>query len=164
MPLESCIQIRLQDPFRAADMAIEIQVEKMRVAEATSARDSAVQRLASAYDSIKEKAIAVGRLQTENAELERRLAETEAKVTKAVEDARGVERTLAEDEIMRMTEMVATLNSEMVKLKEEKCVAKGVKSEDDCAGALIPSADASSSSLATAVDSADHSERASFLL
>ena len=66
-------------------MAIEIQVEKMRAAEATSARDSAVQRLASAYDSIKEKVQAITRLTSEKAALEVKLSQTEKRATEAEE-------------------------------------------------------------------------------
>ncbi|KAJ3569995.1 hypothetical protein NP233_g4688 [Leucocoprinus birnbaumii] len=51
------------NPLRIAEMAIEIQVEKLRVAEAMSARDVLVQKLSDAYTSIREKTDLIDRLQ-----------------------------------------------------------------------------------------------------
>ena len=51
-------------------MALEIQMVQMRLQEATSARDSAVQRLSSAYDSIKQKVQQITILTAENSKLE----------------------------------------------------------------------------------------------
>lgn len=85
-------------------MAIELQLAKMRAAEATSARDSAVQRLSSAYDSIKEKAQTIGRLQCEKAELEHRLAGTETCIAEAATQARADERRALEAEISKLRE------------------------------------------------------------
>ena len=70
----------------------------MRAAEATSARDSAVQRLSSAYDSIKQKAITIGKLTSEKEELERKLADMEFKMQEAIAAARADERKKAEAE------------------------------------------------------------------
>jgi len=44
-----------QDPFRVAEMALEIQIERMHIIEAMNARDAVVQRLAEAYVSINQK-------------------------------------------------------------------------------------------------------------
>ncbi|KXN91932.1 hypothetical protein AN958_11317, partial [Leucoagaricus sp. SymC.cos] len=50
-------------PLRIAEMAIEIQLEKLRVAEAMNARDALVQKLSDAYTSIREKTDLIDRLQ-----------------------------------------------------------------------------------------------------
>ena len=46
-------------------MAIEVQVERMRVSEMMSARDAAIQRLSNAYESIRQKTAIIERLQQE---------------------------------------------------------------------------------------------------
>ncbi|KAF9441637.1 hypothetical protein P691DRAFT_470890 [Macrolepiota fuliginosa MF-IS2] len=51
------------NPLRIAEMAIEIQLEKVRVAEAMGARDALVQKLSDAYTSIREKTELIERLQ-----------------------------------------------------------------------------------------------------
>lgn len=94
-----------KDPFKAADMAIELQLAKMRAAEAMSARDSAVQRLSSAYDSIKEKAQIIGRLQCEKADLEHRLASAETRIAEAVSQAKAEERRTLETEMVKLREI-----------------------------------------------------------
>lgn len=66
-------------------MALEIQMERMRASEAMSARDSAVQRLASAYDSIKSKANMITTLTGEKFELEIRLRDAERRAAEAEE-------------------------------------------------------------------------------
>lgn len=101
-------------------MAIEIQVEKMKLAEAASARDSAIQRLSSAYDSIKEKAVAIAHLQSEKADLERRIAESEVWVSRAVDDARAEERRALEGEIGALKELIKRLNDEIRSLKGDE--------------------------------------------
>lgn len=98
-------------------MAIDLQVEKMRLAEVTSARDSAVQRLSSAYDSIKEKALAIGRLEAEKAELEHRLADADTRTKEAVEYARAEERRIMEDEMLRLREAIRSLNENAIELR-----------------------------------------------
>ncbi|KLO19613.1 hypothetical protein SCHPADRAFT_817820 [Schizopora paradoxa] len=109
-----------KDPFRVADMAIEIQVEKMKLAEAASARDSAIQRLSSAYDAIKEKAVTIAHLQSEKADLERRIAESEVWMSRAVEDARAEERRALEVEIGALKELIKRLNDEIRSLKGDE--------------------------------------------
>ena len=98
-------------------MAIELQVEKMRLAEATSARDSAVQRLASAYDSIKEKAQTIARLQGEKAELETRLAFAENDAKEATGTTRSEEYRTMENEINRLQDLVRKLSESSVQVK-----------------------------------------------
>lgn len=51
------------NPLRIAEMAIEIQLEKLRVVEAMNARDLLVQKLSDAYTSIREKTELIDRLQ-----------------------------------------------------------------------------------------------------
>ena len=98
-------------------MAIELQVEKMRLAEATSARDSAVQRLASAYDSIKEKAQTIARLQGEKAELETRLAFAETNAKEATGTTISEEYRTMENEINRLQDLVRKLSESSVQVK-----------------------------------------------
>jgi DNA repair exonuclease SbcCD ATPase subunit len=49
-------------------MAIEVQVERMRVSEMMSARDAAVQRLSNAYESLRQKTAIIERLKQEKQE------------------------------------------------------------------------------------------------
>lgn len=90
-------------------MAIELQIERMRTAEATSTRDSAVQRLSSAYDSIKEKVQTVNQLQSEKADLELRVAAAESRVIEAAEQARAEERKRSETELARLHDLIRIL-------------------------------------------------------
>ncbi|KAF8801448.1 hypothetical protein BYT27DRAFT_7198244 [Phlegmacium glaucopus] len=53
------------NPFRMAEMALEIQIERLRVAEITKARDAALQRLSDAYVSIRQKTKVIDQLQQE---------------------------------------------------------------------------------------------------
>ncbi len=114
------VNVNSKDPFRVADMAVEIQVERMKFAEASSARDSAIQRLSSAYDSIKDKAVAIAQLQSEKADLERRIAESEVWMSRAVDDARVDERRALEGEIGALKELIKRLNDEIRSLKGEE--------------------------------------------
>ncbi|KAF8874777.1 hypothetical protein CPB84DRAFT_1629999, partial [Gymnopilus junonius] len=52
-------------PFRMAELAIEIQIERLRVVEISNARDAAVQRLSEAYCSIRQKNELIEQLQQE---------------------------------------------------------------------------------------------------
>ncbi|PPQ80183.1 hypothetical protein CVT24_006590 [Panaeolus cyanescens] len=52
------------DPFRTAEMALEIQIEKFKVMEISNAREAAVQRLAEAYTSIRLKNEVIENLQS----------------------------------------------------------------------------------------------------
>ncbi|KAL4075324.1 hypothetical protein V8B97DRAFT_2022312 [Scleroderma yunnanense] len=53
------------DPVVAADTAIAVQLERLRVAEALAARDNVVGRLEDAYTSVQQKAAMISRLQWE---------------------------------------------------------------------------------------------------
>ncbi|KAF8162712.1 hypothetical protein B0H34DRAFT_856362 [Crassisporium funariophilum] len=53
------------NPFRVAEMALEIQIERMRVAEISSARDAVLERLSDAYVSIRQKSEIIDQLQQE---------------------------------------------------------------------------------------------------
>lgn len=55
-----------QNPFRMAEIAIELQIERLRVAEITEARDIALRRLAECYVSIRQKNEMIERIQLEN--------------------------------------------------------------------------------------------------
>ena len=54
-----------KNPFRVVEMALEIQIERMRLVEIVNARDAAVQRLSDAYVSIRQKQDIIDRLQKE---------------------------------------------------------------------------------------------------
>ncbi|KAL5528882.1 hypothetical protein ACEPAG_4856 [Sanghuangporus baumii] len=112
--------LRTMDPFHAAEMAIELQMEKMRCAEATSIRDSAVQRLASAYDSIKEKAATINRLQNEKTDLESRLANVEVRIKEAAEQARAEERQTMEGELARLRDVIRNLKDSVEAEKQTR--------------------------------------------
>ncbi|KAL5533482.1 hypothetical protein ACEPAF_5258 [Sanghuangporus sanghuang] len=112
--------LRTMDPFHAAEMAIELQMEKMRCAEATSIRDSAVQRLASAYDSIKEKAATINRLQNEKTDLESRLANVEVRIKEAAEQARAEERQIMEGELSRLRDVIRNLKDSVEAEKQTR--------------------------------------------
>ncbi|TDL18486.1 hypothetical protein BD410DRAFT_753187 [Rickenella mellea] len=132
--------LKSMDPFRAADMALEIQVMKMHADEAASARDSAVQRLASAYDSIKQKAQLVTKLQSEKDELERKLADSTFRVQETVAAARADERRSMEAEIVRLTGVIAKLNAEIARLRGGKAVDGGLASIWDSGHPIVSSA------------------------
>ena len=68
-----------------------------------------MQRLASAYDSIKEKVQTINQLQGEKADLEIRLAAAESHVLETAEQARTEERKRAEAEINRLHDLVRML-------------------------------------------------------
>ncbi|KAF8172089.1 hypothetical protein BJ912DRAFT_911328 [Pholiota molesta] len=53
------------NPFLVAEIALELQIERMRVAEAMKARDSALNRLCDAYVSIRQKNEIIERMQEE---------------------------------------------------------------------------------------------------
>lgn len=55
-----------QSASRAAEMALQIEVEKQRAAEALNARDAVVQRLSDAYISIRQKTSIIEELRKGN--------------------------------------------------------------------------------------------------
>jgi len=54
-----------QNPYRMAEMALELQIERLRVAEITNARDAALHRLSDAYAHITEKNVLIEKFQAE---------------------------------------------------------------------------------------------------
>lgn len=54
-----------QNPYRMAEMALELQIERLRVAEITNARDAALHRLSDAYAHITEKNALIEKFQAE---------------------------------------------------------------------------------------------------
>ncbi|KAL4065176.1 hypothetical protein J3A83DRAFT_4190594 [Scleroderma citrinum] len=64
-PLSSFSADIQTDPVVAADTAIAVQLERLRVAEALAARDNVVGRLEDAYTSVQQKAAMISRLQWE---------------------------------------------------------------------------------------------------
>ncbi|KAF9032980.1 hypothetical protein BJ165DRAFT_1568111, partial [Panaeolus papilionaceus] len=54
-----------QSPFRIAEMALEIQIERFKVMEVSNAREAAVQRLSDAYSSIRIKNEVIEKLQSQ---------------------------------------------------------------------------------------------------
>lgn len=103
-----------QDPFRAAEMAIEIQVERLRVVEAMTARDAVVQRLADAHVSIRQKVAIIERLELEKADLERRLFTLKGPCNEEYEE----EKTKASSEIDKLQVVIKGLRDEVGLLKE----------------------------------------------
>ncbi|KDR82042.1 hypothetical protein GALMADRAFT_49446, partial [Galerina marginata CBS 339.88] len=75
-----------QNPFRMAELAIEIQIERLRVVEISNARDAAVQRLYDAYVSIRQKNELIERLQNETKD-GNALGYDQAPLTRASENA-----------------------------------------------------------------------------
>jgi hypothetical protein len=114
------LKIFLKDPFRAAEMAIEIQVERMRVVEAITARDAVVQRLADAHISIREKVAIIGRLELEKEELERRLSVSKGPCDEEHEE----EKTKASLEIDRLQGIITSLREDVRLLKEIRTGAR----------------------------------------
>ncbi|KAF8959740.1 hypothetical protein BDZ97DRAFT_1836777 [Flammula alnicola] len=53
------------NPFLVAEIALELQIERLRVVEITNARDAALQRLSDAYVSIRQKNEIIERMQEE---------------------------------------------------------------------------------------------------
>lgn len=107
-------------------MAIEIQVAQMRLHEATSARDSAVQRLSSAYDSIKQKAQQITNLTMENAKLEQNNSELSQRL-------KTLEQSIAQEVEQRMnfevTKMRQSLEEELkARVSEEMRSTSGTMS------------------------------------
>ncbi|KAJ7611790.1 hypothetical protein FB45DRAFT_941020 [Roridomyces roridus] len=54
---------KVSDPLSVVEMALEVEVERSRAKEALVARDAAIQRLADAYSSIRQKMTIIERLQ-----------------------------------------------------------------------------------------------------
>jgi hypothetical protein len=95
-------------------MAIEIQIERMRVVEALTARDAVIQRLTDAHVSIRQKVAIIDRLESEKDDLEMKLS-----VFKGPRDEEHEEeKTKAGSEIDRLQIMIKGLREEVRLLKE----------------------------------------------
>lgn len=132
-------------------------MEKMRCAEAQSVRDSAVQRLASAYDSIKEKAMTVNRLQSEKAELEARLSNVDVRIKEAAEQARGEERQIMEGELARLRDVIRNLKDSVEAEKQTRILSEPSPLTATSTSESVSPMDDSASSI-TAVDSNGYGE------
>lgn len=107
-------------------------MEKIRSAEAMSARDSAVQRLASAYDSIKSKTLLVSKLTVEKTDLEAKLREAVQRVDDAEQriananratrdaDQAGTEGLKWREEKEDLMKEIERLHAEMKTLKDDQ--------------------------------------------
>lgn len=100
----------MQDPFRAAEMALEIQVEKLHVQELITARAAVVARFVESCRSVKQKTAAIEKLTAEKTELEARL-------DRALGES-GSETKLDDvKEIMRLETIMKDLRDEIQVLK-----------------------------------------------
>ncbi|KAF7972252.1 hypothetical protein HWV62_18564 [Athelia sp. TMB] len=106
--------LKTMDPFRAAEMSLEIQMERMRVTEAISARDNVVKRLVDAHVSIRQKVAVIDRLEAEQIELRRKLFDLKGLRDEAVEEA----DTSSNPEIERLQRVIDGLRDEVKSLKE----------------------------------------------
>ena len=61
----AAMSVDSQNPYRMAEMALELQIERLRVAEITNARDAALHRLFDAYAHITEKNALIEKFQAE---------------------------------------------------------------------------------------------------
>jgi hypothetical protein len=95
-------------------MAIEIQVERMRVVEAITARDAVVQRLNDAHVSIRQKATIIDHLELEKEDLKRRLLILKGPCDEEDEE----EKTKAGSEIDRLQGIIKTLREDVKLLRE----------------------------------------------
>ena len=93
---------------------------EQRIMESNTTRDSAVQRLSSAYDSIREKAATINSLQNELLIQENKLKDAEERIQEAVNKARTEERKKLESEIEGLQFTVRRLNEEIRILREDK--------------------------------------------
>lgn len=93
-------------------MAIEIQLERMRVVEAITARDAVVQRLTDAHVSIRQKNAAIDRLELERDQLNRGLP-----VLSGPGDEENEEKLKVGSEIERLQGIINSLQEELRLLK-----------------------------------------------
>jgi hypothetical protein len=103
-----------KDPFRAAEMAIEIQIERMHVVEAMTARDVVVQRLNDAHVSIRQKVMVIDRLELEKEEIRKKLFVSKGPCDEEYEE----ERSKASLEVERLRGIIKVLQEEVKSLKD----------------------------------------------
>jgi hypothetical protein len=101
-------------------MAVEIQIEKMRVVEAMTARDAVVQRLADAHLSIRQKVAIIDRLEFEKEDLRRRMSVLQGPCDEEYEE----EKTKAGSEIDRLEGIIKSLQEEVRLSKEIRTDAR----------------------------------------
>jgi DNA repair exonuclease SbcCD ATPase subunit len=90
-------------------MALEVQMERMRLTEAMKARDATIQRLADAYTSIRQKNATIEQLQREKDELARNFL--------TIPGQRDGGRERVEVEIKRLEGVVQGLREEIKTLR-----------------------------------------------
>lgn len=106
-------------------MAIEIQLERMRVVEALTARDTVVQRLTDAHVSIRQKAARIDCLELELEELWRRLSTAKD----PCQDDHEIINNQTDLEMERLQKTIDSLREELRLLKEGR-VDNGKPSSD----------------------------------
>ncbi|KAJ3506110.1 hypothetical protein NLJ89_g7053 [Agrocybe chaxingu] len=140
------------NPFRMAELALEIQIERLRVVEITAARDAALQRLSDSYVSIRQK----------NEVIERMCQEHDGKNTGGVPLSLNFGASADQVEIAQMKAHISTLETEnrelrlaIQQLQEQALIAKPIDpppsyerdptkiqtEEEDSAGVLLHSED-----------------------
>ncbi|EMD34276.1 hypothetical protein CERSUDRAFT_140652 [Gelatoporia subvermispora B] len=112
------------EPPSAAELAMELQLERMRVEEALSARDAVVTRLADACKSIRQKATLIERLQSEKSALECQGGGMEIRAGER--GIREVDKRRFIGEIGRLAEIIKYLENQ-VKGKSEREMLQGGK-------------------------------------
>lgn len=95
-------------------MSLEIQMERMRVAETIAARDNVVKRLVDAHVSIRQKIAVIDRLESDKAELHKKLSESKGLYDEDFEYSRNN----SESEVVRLQHVIDGLRNEVRSLKE----------------------------------------------
>ncbi|CAA7260944.1 unnamed protein product [Cyclocybe aegerita] len=146
------------NPFRMAELALEIQIERLRVVEITAARDAALQRLSDSYVSIRQK----------NELIERMFQERDGKDIGSVPLSLNFGFSTDQVEAEQLKAHISTLETEngelrlaIQQLQEQALIAKaidpppsyereptksmlvdaGIQTEEDSAGVLVYSED-----------------------
>ncbi|KAI0062133.1 hypothetical protein BV25DRAFT_1991775 [Artomyces pyxidatus] len=112
-------------PYSAADTAIAVQIEKMRVTEAMAARDAVVHHLTRACQSVQEKSVAIEQLCRQKQELEDKLRQIEIRSPAGFQS--NGEQSHAMPEVAVLEETIRGLRDEIQALKR----AKGRDNVDD---------------------------------
>ncbi|KAG5340440.1 hypothetical protein C0989_001583 [Termitomyces sp. Mn162] len=101
------------DPFRVADLAIEVAIERTRTNEALKARDATVQRLVEAHESIRQKSATIELLQQN---IKSRASSPFIPDSSTATDR--TETTKMKEEIARLERTIVELRIEIRTLKE----------------------------------------------
>ncbi|KAF8652803.1 hypothetical protein AX16_004155 [Volvariella volvacea WC 439] len=105
--------LKNSDPFRVVEMALELQVERMRVVEAMNARDATVQRLSDAYNALRQKTAVIEQLQ----ETIKRSASENAPVAERTTDVKDGQMKAKDEEIAGLEKTLKALQEEIRVLK-----------------------------------------------